>query len=206
MSTEIEAKFLVTGHDMSERIRALTHVGGYALLQGVAKAIMDVYLDTGDRALLSSGYVCRRREQQGARLISIKSTASSSSAVHRREELEVTIPADLPPEAWPASEAREKVQALIGAKPLGEMFRLSQSRFVRRVVDGERHVADYSLDDVRVGEGATEHAWHELEIEIAPDGTEADLAAMCGWLSANLGLQASTGSKFETALDALGLA
>ena len=203
MSTEIEAKFVVTGRGMPDRIRALRTIGSYTLLDGFTETSLDVYLDTADRSLLSAGYVCRRREREGALLISVKETAPGRGPVHRREELEVSIPHDSPPDGWPESEAREKILGLIGAKVLQEMLRLRQSRLVRRVVDGQRHVADCSLDDVRVGEGASEYRWHELEIELAPGGTEADLAALSGWVRASLGLNASSGSKFETALDAV---
>jgi len=206
VSTEIEAKFLVTGRGTSDRILALTHLGSYSLLEGRTEIVHDVYLDTADRVLLSAGYACRRREQEGPPFITIKSIAPHRGAVHRREELEVVIPNDPAPDpaAWPASEARETVLGLIGEKPLEEMFRLSQTRFVRRVVDGERHVADCSLDDVRVGEGEAEHRWSELEVELAPAGTEVDLAAMSGWLRVTLGLHPSIGSKFEMALDSVG--
>ena len=203
VSTEIEAKFIVAGSVLPDRIRALRNLGTYSLLDGTTEAALDVYLDTADRSLLSAGYVCRRREREGSLLISVKATAPGTSEVHRREELEVSIPEDAAPAAWPESEARAKVLGLIGGKTLQEMLRLRQGRFVRRVVDGERHVADCSLDEVTVGEGGSEHRWHELEIELAPDGTEADLAALSGWVRASLGLQGSTGSKFETALDAM---
>ena len=203
MSTEIEAKFLVTGRGMPGRIRALRNVGSYSLVDETTEEALDVYLDTADRSLLSAGYVCRLRERAGALLVSVKGTTPGTGEVVRREELEVEIPRSSPPEAWPPSEAREKVIGIAAGKPLQEMLRLRQNRFVRRVVDDERHVADCSLDDVRVGAGSSEHRWHELEIELAPEGTEADLSAMSGWVRASLGLHASGGSKFETALDAI---
>ncbi|MGA2641552.1 MAG: CHAD domain-containing protein [Spirochaetia bacterium] len=205
MSTEIEAKFLVTGHGMADRIRALTHLGSYSLLEGRTEIVQDAYMDTTDRALLSAGYACRHRRQEGPPVITVKSVSPQRGAVHRREELEVTIQSDSAPGAWPDSEAREKVLGIIGQKSLEEIFRLSQTRSVRRVVDGERHVADCSFDEIRVGEGESEHHWSELEVELAPAGTEEDLAAMSGWIHATLGLHPSTGSKFEMALDAVGM-
>ncbi|MGO9309074.1 MAG: CHAD domain-containing protein [Spirochaetia bacterium] len=204
MSTEIEAKFLVTGHDTADRIRALAQVGSYSLLEGRVEIVQDIYLDTADRALLSAGYACRRREREGQTVITVKSVTGRIGPVHRREELEVSVSGDSPPQAWPESEARGKVLELAGDKPLEEMFRLGQTRLVRRVIDSERHVADCSLDDVRVGAGRTARRWTELEVELVPTGTEEDLAALSGWLQTTLGLHASTGSKFERALDALG--
>ena len=204
MSIEIEAKFLVTGRAAYDRVRALTRIGGYALLEGRMEKVLDVYRDTADRALLSAGYACRCREREGEILITVKSVAPPQNEVHRREELEVTIPEDAAPAAWPESGAREKVLGLIGQSPLQELFRLSQNRFVRSLAEGERAVASASLDEVRVASRGAVRKWHELEVELAPTGAEEDLAAICGWLRATLGLASSTVSKFEKALDIAG--
>jgi inorganic triphosphatase YgiF len=203
VSTEIEAKFLVAGHGAAERIRALTHIGNYFLSHARTETVQDMYLDTTERALLAAGFACRRREHEGLPLITIKSIDSPRGAVHRREELEVVVSGSSPPQAWPASAARAKVLGLIGEGRLEEMFRLSQTRVVRRVLDGERHVADCSLDEISVGAGESARSWTELEVELASAGSEGDLAALNDWLRANLNLQPSTASKFELALDAV---
>jgi CHAD domain-containing protein len=204
VSLEIEAKFLVTGPGAYDRVRALTRIGGYALLEGRMENVLDVYRDTTDRALLSAGYACRYRQREGELVVTVKSVAPPQNNVHRREELEVTIPEDVAPAAWPESAAREKVLGLIGQSPLEELFRLSQSRFVRPLVEGARSVASASLDLVRVGVRRTVRLWRELEVELAPTGTEEDLAAISGWLRRTLGLRPARGSKFEKALDIAG--
>lgn len=203
MSIEIEAKFLVTGRGTDARIRDLTHMGIYSFLEGRTESVHDVYLDTTNRALLSAGYACRRREREGALVITLKSVAPPQDEVHRREELEVTIPGDVAPGAWPDSPAREKVLGLIGEKPLEELFRLSQTRFVRPVVEGDRLVASASLDEVSVDAGGAMRQWRELEVELASTGTEMDLASISVLLRATPGLRPSAVSKFETALDAV---
>jgi len=202
VSTEIEAKFLVTGRRAYDRMRALTHIGPSPLLECRMESILDVYLDTEDRALLAAGYACRRRDREGTVLVTVKAVSPQHGEVHRREELEVTVARDAGPKAWPESEAREKVLGLVGQKPLREMLRLSQERFVRQVVDGERHVATCRLDEVRVGAGRSERRWFELEVELAGAGTETDLDAMGGWLRTAPGLRPSVGSKLERALEA----
>ena len=200
MSLEIEAKFLVTGRGAYDRLRALTRIGGYTLLEGRMENVLDVYRDTTDRALLTAGYACRCRGRESGFLITVKSVAPPQNEVHRREELEVTIPEDAAPSAWPESAARDKVLALIGRNPLEELFRLSQSRFVRPLAEREREVASASLDEVSVGTRGAVRKWHELEVELAPAGTEEDLAAISGWLRDTLGLIPSTVSKFEKGL------
>jgi CHAD domain-containing protein len=201
---EIEAKFLVPGRGEYDRVRALTQIGGYALREGRMENVLDMYRDTTERALLSAGYACRYREREGALVITLKSVAPPQNDVHRREELEAAIPEDTDPAAWPESAVREKVLGLIGENPLEELFRLSQRRFVRTLVEGERGVASASLDEVRVGMRGAVRLWRELEVELAPTGTEQDLAAISGWLRTTLGLRPAAGSKFEKALDIAG--
>jgi CHAD domain-containing protein len=202
VSTEVEAKFIVPGRPDYDRIHALDRLASYRLGEGTVRTVVDTYLDTADRVLLSAGYACRRRDGVGASLITVKAVAGSGGGIHRREELEVNVPRDADPVAWPASEARDKVLGLIGDEPLEEMVRLGQDRFVRTVADGERLVASCSLDDVCTGAAGSVHQWFELEIELTADGTESDLLAMSGWLRATLGLYPSPRSKFELALDA----
>ncbi len=201
MSTEVEAKFPVDRPGTLEDIRALTRLGAFSLLPGRLTAIEDTYLDTAGRALMAAGYACRRRRQEGGVVLTVKSLTPPAGEVHRREELEVAVDEDAPPDAWPASPARGKVLDLIGGQPLDVLFRMKQDRFVRHVVDGDRHVATASLDEVIVGGVGTERRWHELEVELAPGGTEGDLAAIVEWVRTTLKLEPSAVSKFEKALN-----
>jgi inorganic triphosphatase YgiF len=204
VSVEIEAKFRIPRRVTYDRVRALTRIGGYSLLEGRMENVLDVYRDTAERTLLTAGYACRCRSREGALLITVKSVALPRNHVHRREELEVTIPRDAAPAAWPDSAAREMVLGLIGGHPLAELFRLSQARFVRPVVEGDRLVASASLDEVSVSARGAVRQWRELEVELAPTGTEEDLAAISTWLRRALRLRPAAVSKFETALEIAG--
>jgi inorganic triphosphatase YgiF len=203
MSMEIEAKFIVPGLAIADRIRALSLLGGYSLRPGHLQVIHDAYLDTPRRSLLSAGYACRRREGNGVVLVTLKGVTGVSGAVHRREELEVELARDTPPAAWPPSPARDKVLELAGGQPLEPLFRLGQERFVREVVDGDRRVAVSSLDSVSLVMDGRSRQWRELEIELAPAGTEEDLSVLSGWVIAKLGLRPAAESKFERALKTL---
>ncbi len=208
MSTEIEAKFIVPDRPSYERVRALDRLGGYALLDPRAQDVQDVYLDTPDRALLAAGYACRRRELGGAVVMTLKAVLSPPGEVHRREELEVSLPysasARVSASAWPASAARNKVQELAGARDLRALVHLGQRRIVREVAATGRVAALASLDEVTLSvPGGPPRQWWELELELAAGGTEAELAAMSAWVRATLGLRPSTVSKFERALRAL---
>ncbi len=206
MSTEIEAKFIVGGKRVYDEIRALTRLGSYSLREGNVQNVHDDYLDTPGRALLAAGFACRLRENKGTVVVTIKSMAAPRDDVHRREEREVTLPADSPraPSAWPPSPARDKVRELAGEGELQVLFQLRQERLVRPVVDGDRLVATASLDDVSLVSGGTSRQWFELEVELASDGTETDLLAMSGWIKATLGLNPALDSKFDRALELAG--
>ena len=208
MSTEIEAKFIIPDRVSYERVRALERLGSYSLLDARVQEVRDEYLDTPDRALLSAGYACRRRELAGVVIMTLKSVLSPPGEVHRREELEVSLPASasahVPASVWPTSAARSKVQELAGARELQALFHLGQRRIVREVVDAGRVAALASLDEVSLSvPGGSAQRWWELEIELAEGGTEVELSAMGAWVRATLGLRVSPVSKFERALQAI---
>ena len=200
MEIEVEAKFAVPDAETFQRLQAVDHLAGFALSTGQIKQVHDTYLDTVERLILAAGYACRRREQEGEVLITLKGLRGAGGAVHRREELEVALPADQPPTQWPASPARERVLQLIGDAPLAPLFELQQARHVRLVSQGERQVGEWSLDQVTLTVGDLEQIYHELEIELTPQGAEDDLAAIVTCLQDEWGLEPEPRSKFERAL------
>lgn len=195
---ETEAKFLLPDREALERLARCSGAAGFSVEPGQALTVRDVYLDTPARALLAAGFACRRREQGGRILVTLKAAGSAPDAVHRRRELEVEIAADMPPARWPAGDARETTLRIIGEAPLVELLVLRQDRLVRRVMDGRRLVASMSLDEVTVEAGPS---WRELEIELAPAGTERDLTALATWARVRFGLEPCLRSKFERALE-----
>jgi CHAD domain-containing protein len=201
VSTEIEAKFIIPDRETFEALKAGSALGGYRLEPGRLVPVNDTYLDTPGRALLAAGYACRRREQEGGIIMTLKGTAPAAGAVHRREELEVRLAGDSPPAQWPPGEARDTALAVARGEPLEALFHLHQERFVSAAFDGERRVATVSLDTVEVTHGAARQGYRELEIELAPDGAEADLAALASWVEGHYRVLPSPRSKFERALE-----
>jgi len=202
---EIEAKFAVLDIETFQRLQAAGHLAGFVLSAGEIKQVHDTYLDTADMAILSAGYACRRRERGDEVIITLKGLGGSAGAIHQREELEVKLPADQPPAQWPAGPVRKRVSQWIGDAPLVPLFQLHQARDTRQVSQGDRLVAEWSLDDVRVIAGDREHTYFELEVELAPAGTEEDLAAIVACLQDEWGLEPEPRSKFERALSFAGL-
>ncbi|MEK7784428.1 MAG: CHAD domain-containing protein, partial [Chloroflexota bacterium] len=119
--------------------------------------------------------------------------------IHQREEYEVEVPPNAPPEAWPESPARELALRLSGGQPLAELFVIRQQRILRSVRQGRRQVGVLSLDAVEVEAGERKATFHELEIELSPTGALDDLQSL-GELLAPHKLEPQALSKFERAL------
>jgi len=197
---EIEAKFALPDMDTFQRLLTVDRLAGFSLSAGRIQQVHDTYLDAVGRLILQAGYACRRREQNEGILITLKGLGGTQSAIHRREELEIWIPSDLPPTQWPDSPARARVLQLIGAAQLLPLFELQQMRTVRRVSQDERWVAELSLDDVYVKAGHREQAYLEVEVELKSKGNEDDLSVLVACLRDEWKLRPEPLSKFERAL------
>lgn len=197
---EIEAKFVLPDMDAFQRLQTVDRLAGFALSVGRVKQVRDTYLDTAGRLILRAGYACRRREESEGILITLKGLGGAQGAVHRREELEMWIPSDLPPVQWSPSPARERVLQLIGLAPILPLFELQQTRTVRLITQAERLVAELSLDDVHVMAVNREQVYLEMEVELKSHGTEDDLSILVACLRDEWTLRPEPLSKFERAL------
>jgi CHAD domain-containing protein/transposase-like protein len=197
---EIEAKFTVTNPETFGRLQAADHIAGLTLGPAKKTHVHDTYLDTTDRAILAAGYACRRREKGQSLLITLKSLGGVEGAIHRREELEISLPSAQPPSKWPDGLLRDWVRQVIGRSRLTTLFELQQARTVRQASAGERLVAELSLDDVLVSIKGKQQTYLELEVELLPDGTEEDLTAIVSCLKDEWDLQAEPRSKFARGL------
>lgn len=200
---EIEAKFALPDLETWHLLQAAGSLAGFILAAGRARHVRDTYLDTAGRKILAADYVCRRREQSEGMLITLKSLNKAQGAIHRRQELEVTLPpgqSKIPVGEWPAGPVRERLIRLIGQSPLTPLFELQQTRVIRNVTQGERLVGELSLDDVRLAAGDRRQAYYELEVELKPGGDEADLASIVACLRDEWGLKPEPRSKFERAM------
>jgi len=197
---EIEAKFTLPNRDVFQRLMSVDRLAGFSLSAGRVKQVRDTYLDTVERLILRAGYACRRRGQSEGILITLKGLGGAQGAVHRREELQVLISSDLPPAQWSPSSVRDRVLQLIGSAPLLPLFELQQLRTVRLMTQGERPVAELSLDDVQVKAGNREQVYLEMEVELKSQGIEDDLSIIVACLRDEWQLKPEPLSKFERAL------
>jgi len=198
---EIEAKYAVADPAVFATLLELGAVDGYALRPAGERHLVDHYVDTAQRDLLHGGYSCRLRETQGGErwMVTVKELARAESGVHRREEHECVIARSGPPAEWPDGPAREIVTRVSKGQALAELFTLCQHRVLRAVERDGRAIGELSLDTVEIDVGGRRTATHEVEIELAGDGTLDDLRAIGAGLDA-FRLEPQPASKFERAL------
>jgi CHAD domain-containing protein len=199
---EIEAKFSIRSLKVFRRLLKTDRLADYSLAADRLEEIHDTYLDTADRMLLSAGYVCRSRVHDHSLLMTIKELKTSQAdAIHRREEWEVQVNEDLPPERWPDSPARDRILQLIGDRALVPLVDLVQTRTVSKLTQADRIVAEMYVDRVHVAANPGSLEFMELECELEPLGTEADLIAITAYLQAEWKLKPELRSKFERAFE-----
>ncbi|HOT91337.1 MAG TPA: CHAD domain-containing protein [Anaerolineae bacterium] len=207
---EVEAKFTIQDPQVYAQVQALDALGRFALAAGPVYDIHDIYFDTPDLRVLQAGYACRQREQNGQRLLTLKTLHGVSGAVHRREEWETSLPATAPipplPAQWPDDAPCRQLLTLTENAPLKPLFSLRQRRHTRPIHCGQRLVAEMNLDTVTLACAGSEQSFMELEIELKGEGNEADLAAILAYLAETPGLSAQPLSKFEQGLALLNAA
>ena len=196
---EIEAKFSVPDAGSYQRLQTVDELAGLVLSAGRLKEVRDTYLDTPERLLLSAGYACRRRDQDGDVLITLKGMRTAKGAIHRREEMEIALPSYRPPQEWLPSDVRDLVLTLIGDQPLAPLFVLHQKRFLRQLQQSDRVVAELSLDEVQLEAQSAKQTYLEVEVELRPGGSEEELVAISALLQDRWKLKPQLRSKFERA-------
>jgi CHAD domain-containing protein len=197
---EVEAKFSLPDIESLHRLQVTTRLAGFPLGKGQTHVVFDTYVDTPERKVLSGGYSCRfRLEDEGVRL-TLKGVGGTRGAIHKRQEMEIMLPAIQPPEEWPAGSLRDYVLHLTGGDPLHPLIELHQTRVVRPVRWQGQVIANLSLDEVQVSSGGTEQVYYEMEVELTSIGSEEQLANIVDSLQQKWNLRPESLSKFERAL------
>jgi CHAD domain-containing protein len=205
--TETEAKYTIPDNETFEKLTGLRRIKRYSRRQGGAARVHDLYLDTDDHRFYGRQYFVRVRQkvnEAGAEdkpmLLTIKRLGGpTEGAIHRRAEYEAQVPGfDI--SEWPQGEARALAEEIAGDEPLRDLVTVDQVRHISTLRDGERVVAEMSLDEISTETGHGPVEAYELEIELRPDGTLADLQEICKSLAERYKLKAQPLSKFERAL------
>jgi inorganic triphosphatase YgiF len=203
---ESELKYLAADERPLLHLVTAERLGPASLGPASTVSELDRYLDTADLRLAAVRWACRLRTRDGRTIVSLKGPAEHAAGelVHRRHELEGPADSNLDAVGWAASQARDRVLALTGGRPLEERFRLEQDRTERSVSAGGEAVGVLSLDRVRVLRDGREHGrLLAVELEFAPGaGAELDRSYATA-LSGIAGLTPDPMSKLERALGML---
>lgn len=211
---EIEAKFIIRRPEQVDKALGALAANGFTVSPQGAEEHADVYYDTPDWSVLAAGWACRVRRRPGRGEVTLKSLDDADAAVLVRSEISQALTGHHQPGplSLPDGPVREKLEGILGDKPLVELFRVSARR---TVYDLEKTGAkslriEVDVDECRIeAERATEKAtgileFTELELE-SKSGSAADLESVAGLLHEEAGLTRGRFSKFERGLQAAGL-
>jgi CHAD domain-containing protein len=196
---EVELKYLV--RDL-EALRGWLAKDWGGALDGVDAGnertveVEDRYIDTAYGALEQAGFGARlRREDDGAVSVTVKSASHDRPgerlsddevdprALSQRVEVEGPAGAQLDPDLWPPSAARELINEVRDGARLRTLFTINQRRERRTLALDDGPVA-VTLDRVAVFRGARPlSSFSVLEIE-APKGSGADLRRLAALIEA----------------------
>jgi CHAD domain-containing protein len=202
---ETEAKFILPDAATFAHLQDLEQIGPYTRYNGQVKHVHDRYVDTPDHRFYRRQFYARLREGGDQLLLTLKRLGVvPEGAVHARDEYQTPVPG-LEIAAWPEGEARRLAEEIAGDQPLTDLVHLDQTRHVARLHEGERAVAEMSLDEVVIPALDGPIRAYEVEVELLPGGTLADLGVLARVFADEYHLAAQPQSKFERALSLAGI-
>jgi inorganic triphosphatase YgiF len=198
---ETEAKFRVEDDETFPRLMDLEAIGPFRLAaEPHVEDQRNVYFDTADRRLRAGQYGLRVRDLGDRRIATLKGAAQAKDGMYERDEWEVEIGDDDRPAAWPPSEARDRVLALLGGAVLQPILTIHTQRRHIFATREDARVAELSLDEGTISAGGREAYFRELEIELLKTGTRADLDELVARLRARFTLIPEERSKLARGL------
>jgi triphosphatase len=211
---EIEAKFIIRRPEQVDAALRVLAANGFAISPRGVSEHADTYYDTTDWSVLAAGWACRVRRHHGHDKVTLKSLDGADAAVLVRSEISQAIEPHHghAPLSLAKGPVREKLDAIVGDKPLVELFRVSARRTVYELdKPGAKPLRlELDVDECRiVAEKTTEKAtgvleFTELELE-SRTGSAADLESVAALLHDEAGITRARFSKFERGLQAAGL-
>lgn len=199
---ETEAKFTVQDEQSFASLQSIERIGPYERRPDRVKQVHDRYLDTEGHSFYSRQFAARLREgtESGVLLLTLKRIGGQTQeAVHTRDEYETAVQ-NLNVAHWPEGDVRRLAEEITEGQPLLDLVTVDQTRFVSYLYQGERRVAEMSLDEITIQTPNSPTQAYELEVELMPEGDISDLRIISRLLIEEYGLTAQPLSKFERAL------
>ncbi|MEO8285884.1 MAG: CHAD domain-containing protein [Chloroflexota bacterium] len=204
---ETEAKFIVPGEATFSRLRGVERFGPYEKRGEKVKTVHDRYIDTTDHRFYHQQLYLRLRQiKDGELLVTLKRLGKApQGAIHSRDEYEISV-SSLDRGEWPQSEVRDMINQIAGDEAFVELVSVGQTRTVSILHQGDRPVAELSLDEVTIQTAHEPVIVYELEAELLPDGLASDLRILVHVFADEYGLDPQPMTKFERAISMAGLA
>lgn len=205
---EVELKYAIADEETADRIWNDDMLKKMAEEQTrCQERFCGAYYDTDDRLLTQNDIAFRVRKEGDIVVASLKWGGDNEGALHKREELNVTIGDEIPDEVdlecFKESDIGEKAIEIAGDRKLVKLMETDVSRRHMRVDTGS------GIHEVSIDVGAITAAGRSspiLEIEIEEfAGSEEDLLALGRQLEEQYGLVPEHRSKFARGLTLLGI-
>jgi len=182
---EIEAKFRVVNRGVFTSLRQLATLGPFRLVHTPGTEHQhNTYFDTADRRLTAARVTLRVRDLGRRRIATVKRSLSTHAGIHTREEWEVDLECGEHPADWPASTARAQALAALDGAAIFPLMTIRTCRQHSYAVLADAQVAEISLDEGVIMAGGRIMGFRELEVELLPEGTRADLDLLANRLQA----------------------
>lgn len=196
METELKLRLLEP--TSPEQIGALD-LAPYRLGQLRVHYVHDRLFDTPDGALAAARRAVRIRRDGERLIVTVKGPPLGQGHLHQRDETEAVVERD-PIETGDWPDSIRSALAEIDLATLVEVVTVLNHRVAWRVDCEDRAVAELVLDEGALVVDETRERFLEIEIELLPEGTREDLAALEAKLSERLAVAPEPCSKLERGL------
>ncbi|TLY47781.1 MAG: CYTH domain-containing protein [Gammaproteobacteria bacterium] len=196
MFLEIELKLSIASEDVN-----LLHQ--HPLLQRTSTQAIAVeqlvsrYFDTSDLALWQQGFSMRVREAAGRTIQTLKTAGKQIGDLHHRHEWDQPVTQNIPNiDQFTDPKLIAKLQAIIGSKPLLELFHTDFQRSSWNLNTKNGTQIELVLDQGLVKTADKQAVLHEIELEIK-QGDSQELYKIAELLKQTIPLSVETRSKAE---------
>ncbi len=198
MGTEIEVKFAASKKTL-ERVEELEELSGWEVEKRGVLHLVSHYFDTPNFHLLYNNFAYRLREEDGKKVVTLKSNGRAKDGIYIREEQnKILLDGEDVTSREFLAENFPKILEIIDGEPLRESL----------IVDNERHLLHFKKDDALIEasldflyfmKGKRRIPYNELELELK-EGSEEALRDAVQNLRKHFHLSLSGASKYEMGL------
>lgn len=200
---EVELKYAVPDEETAQRIWNDDELGN--LIEEDSCRVdryYGSYYDTPGHILTDNDIAFRIRHEGERTVACLKWHGSRHGALHKREELNVTIEGDIPekadPEIFRESEKGKEIIEMTGGEKIPGLFDVDVLRKSMRVDTGSS-IIELSIDRGKIRTAAGDVPISEVELELF-QGDEQSLMETGEWLAGKYDLEAEKRSKFARGL------